>query len=90
MSHAHDLNNFVTPSITLYHNVPGYGGYIPSVKAENLFARTYGDITRIVKHNINENEQYITKTTGDELFDKRTQKFAFVFDHKTRADNRKM
>jgi hypothetical protein len=58
------------------------------VKAENLFARTYGDITRIVKHNINENEQYITKTTGDELFDKRTQKFAFVYNHKTRADNR--
>ena len=26
-------------------HIPGYGGYIPSVKAENLFAQTYGKTT---------------------------------------------
>lgn len=85
---SNNLNNFVSPSIILEQHIPGYGGYIPSVAAENLFARTYGDITRIVKHNINENDQYITYSTGDEIFDRRTQKYAFVFDHKIRAQNR--
>ena len=27
-------------------HIPGYVGYIPSVKAENLFANTYGKVTQ--------------------------------------------
>ena len=26
-------------------HIPGYVGYIPAVKSENLYARTYGKIT---------------------------------------------
>jgi hypothetical protein len=42
----------------------------------------------MVKHNINENEQYITRSTGDEFMDKKTQKYAFVFNQNVRAQNR--
>ena len=26
-------------------NIPGYGGYIPGVKSENVYGRTYGKTT---------------------------------------------
>ncbi len=29
----------------LQSHIPGYVGYIPSVKAQNLFAQTYGKVT---------------------------------------------
>jgi hypothetical protein len=28
--------------------MPGYGGYMSSINAENLFGKTFGDITRNV------------------------------------------
>ena len=27
------------------HNIPGYGGYIPGVKSENVYGQTYGKTT---------------------------------------------
>lgn len=33
------------PSSHIDSHVPGYVGYIPAVKAENLYAKTYGKIT---------------------------------------------
>lgn len=32
-------------SNTIDSHVPGYVGYIPAVKSENLYAKTYGKIT---------------------------------------------
>jgi Protein of unknown function (DUF2475) len=67
MSDNTDINSVLNPGVNLTKYIPGYAGYIPSVKSENLFARTYGDLTTIVKHNINDKQQYITATTGDEM-----------------------
>jgi len=33
-------------------HLPGYAGYIPSMKSENLFGRTYGEITSVVRENM--------------------------------------
>ena len=33
-------------------HLPGYAGYVPSMKSENLFGRTYGEITSVVRENM--------------------------------------
>ena len=33
-------------------HLPGYAGYIPSLRSENLFGRTYGGITSVVRENM--------------------------------------
>jgi hypothetical protein len=32
------------------NHIPGYGGYIQSMKSENLFAKTYGKTTYEIQH----------------------------------------
>lgn len=81
-------SHLISPGVVLENHIPGYAGYIPSVKSENMFARTYGDLTQIVRCNVNSNQQYITKSTGDEVIDCVTQKYAFVFEQSQRAQNR--
>ena len=78
----------ITPGVVLENHIPGYAGYIPSIKPENMFARTYGDLTHVVRTNVNQNQEYITKSTGDEVIDPVTQKYAFVFEKSLRASNR--
>ena len=38
-------------------------GYVPSIKAENLHSRTYGDLTRIIKAN-----DELRKKEGDQFY----------------------
>lgn len=85
---SEDLSNLLGAKVKLDNHLPGYAGYIPSVNAENLFAKTYGDITRITKGNSNQNLQFITKTTGEEHIDERTKKYAFIYEKEVRDANR--
>ncbi len=85
---SEDLSNLLGAKVLIEHHLPGYCGYIPSVNAENLFAKTYGDITRITKANSNHNLLFMTKTTGDEVMDERTKQYAFIYERPERNANR--
>jgi hypothetical protein len=39
---------FVQNDAVLLGQLPGYGGYMQSIKSENLFGKTFGDTTRNV------------------------------------------
>ena len=32
-------------------HIPGYQGYVPSIKSENMFGKTYGKITDLIANN---------------------------------------
>ena len=39
---------FVQNDVLQLGQLPGYGGYMQSIKSENLFGKTFGDVTRAV------------------------------------------
>lgn len=65
-------NHLISPGVILTNHIPGYAGYVPSIKSENMFARTYGDLTHLVRTNVNCNQKFITESTGDEIIDPET------------------
>lgn len=65
------FNEFLKPSKEemnhipgkIIFNNPGYLGFVPSIRAENLHSRTYGDLTRIVKAN-----HELREAEGDQFY----------------------
>ncbi len=70
----------------LRSHVPGYTGYIPSVKPENLFSRTYGNLSKVVRANQIYNQNYRTKAVFDDYDDDYTALHAYNFDDKRRHE----
>ena len=66
----------------------GYTGYIPSVKAENLFGRTYGNLTNVVKANQILHQNCRTKAVFDDYDDDYTALHAYNFNEQRRKENR--
>ena len=51
-------------------HIPGYAGYIPSMRSENLFGRTYGEITTIVRGNMILKSEVHTDTVHKKILNK--------------------
>ena len=58
------------------------------MKAENLFGRTYGHLTTVVRANQIYNQDYKTKAVFDDYDDDYTSRFTYNFDNKRRKENR--
>ena len=63
---------------------------MPSIKAENLFGRTFGDASNIVKQNEIARDSMLDTAFGGDKAQDLTNQYAFNYDRKDRGARKKM